>query len=62
LLSLKGIKTPQEDQQNQLTWIFGLSETKPTTKEHTQSRPRIPCTYVVDIQCSCLKQLEHVQS
>ena len=34
------IVTLQEDQQSQLTWLFGASETEPPTKEHTQAEPR----------------------
>jgi hypothetical protein len=34
---LKGIGTPQEDQQYQITWTLKLSETEPLIKEHTQS-------------------------
>ena len=43
----KGIGTPQEDQQNQLTLKpFGLSENEPPTKEHTQAGPRSLQSYV----------------
>ena len=33
--ALEGIGTPQEDQQSQLTWNLGGSETEPPTTEHT---------------------------
>jgi hypothetical protein len=36
----KGIRIPQEDQQNQLT--LQLSETEPPTKELTGAEPRLP--------------------
>jgi hypothetical protein len=38
--ALKGIGTPQEDQQSQL--ISGLSETESSTKKHTWASPRLP--------------------
>ena len=40
LKTLKGIGTPQEDQQSQLRDLWELSETEPPTKEHTQAGPR----------------------
>ena len=43
----KGIGTPQEDQQSQLT--LWLSESEPPTKEHTQAGPKPPHTYVPDV-------------
>jgi hypothetical protein len=62
LRALKGLGTPQEDQQTQPTWTLGgLSETEPPTKEHTQARPRPPCTYATDVQLGLhvgSKQLE----
>jgi hypothetical protein len=57
--ALKGIGMPQE--QSQLTWIFGLSESEPPAKEHTQAGPRPPHSYVADVQLDCHvspKQLE----
>ena len=44
LQTLKGIGTPQEDQQNHL-----LGSHRPT-KERTWARSRPSCTYVTDIQ------------
>jgi hypothetical protein len=52
--SLKGIETPQEDQQSQLIWILGISESEPPTKEHTQAGPRPPHTYVVNVPLGLL--------
>jgi hypothetical protein len=47
----KGVGTPQEDQQSQLTWILGNSQRLNTpTREHTQAGPRSPHTYVTDVQ------------
>jgi hypothetical protein len=31
LQALKGIGTPQEDEQSQITWILGLSDSEPPT-------------------------------
>jgi len=51
LQAWKGIGTPQEDQQSQLTWALGrISETEPPTKEHTWAGCRLPYTYVADVQ------------
>ena len=51
LRTLKEIGTPQEDEQSQLTWTLGLSETEPLAKEHTQAGPSPPNhTYVTDMQ------------
>jgi hypothetical protein len=47
----KGIGTPQEDQQSQLTWTL-RAETEPPTKEQTQAGSRPPHTYVADVQLS----------
>jgi hypothetical protein len=49
----KGTGTPQKDQQSQLTWTLAwrLSESEPTTKEHTGLDLGIPAyMYVADVQ------------
>ena len=46
----KEIGIPQEDNQSQLTWTLGLSETEPPTKEHTQAELRPLHTNVADVQ------------
>jgi hypothetical protein len=38
--ALKVIGTMQEDQQSQLTWTLGSSETEPPTKGHAEAGPR----------------------
>lgn len=47
-----GIGTPQEDQQSTLLDPGGLTETEPTTKQHTWVGPSscFPCTYVSHVQ------------
>jgi hypothetical protein len=40
LIVPKEIGTPQEDQQKQLSWILGGSETEPLTKENTDDGPQ----------------------
>ena len=49
----EGVVTLQEDQQSQLTWTLAwrLSESEPTTKEHTGLDLGIPAyMYVADVQ------------
>ena len=52
LQALWRIETPWEYKESQLTWTLGLSESEAQTKEHSQARPRPPCTYVASIQLS----------
>ena len=42
--------TPQEDHRVNYPRPLGLSEFEPSTEDHTQAEPRIPCTYVADVQ------------
>ena len=51
LKALKGIWTPQKDQESQLTWTPGSSETKPATKEHIRAE-KGPRLYVANMQLS----------
>lgn len=49
--ALKEIKTPQEDQECQLSLgNLELPDSEPSTKEHTQAGPRPPHIYVADVQ------------
>jgi hypothetical protein len=41
-----GIGTPQEDQQNQLTWTLVALRDEPPTEKHTVVGPRPPHTYI----------------
>ena len=41
---------------NLYTWSFQVS----LTKEHTQARPRPPCTYVADVQLGLQVDLEQL--
>ena len=47
---LKGIESTQKDQQSQLTWALGFSESETQTKEHTESGPMPLHSHVVDAQ------------
>lgn len=47
--ALKGMGTPQEDQQSQLTWLFGLSDTEPPSKEYKGAGAKPTNTYGVDV-------------
>jgi hypothetical protein len=37
IVTSKGIGTPQEDQQSQVTWPLGVLETDPPTKQRTHT-------------------------
>ena len=50
MLAQKGIRTPQEYQQSQLTRTFSALEYEPPTKEHTWTGLRLVCSYVADVQ------------
>ena len=66
----EGVGIPQEDQQCQLSWTSGSSQSEPATKEHTQAGQRspehcppdttpLPHTYVAE-GCLVLPQWERI--
>ena len=49
---LKGIGTPQEGLQSQLTWILNVLKDKATNQRAYTGWTEVPSTYVADVQLS----------
>jgi hypothetical protein len=52
LKALKGMGTPQEDQQSQLTWSSGSSQSLSHQTKNIYELEQAPGTYVEDVQLS----------